>query len=281
MVELSTVGFVAGTAVFVLAALGFVAAGVRRGTGTTRKFYATVAVAAGVLAVTYAGMALGVGVRGVGPQGRSAYALRYAGWLVATPLVLVTLWWLAGSDRRTLGGLVGLDVLAVLAAGTAALTRPAVAGLSVRETRLALVGAAALLFVAVVVFVFRVLSPHAGRQPSEVGILFSILRNILALLWILYPVVWIVGVGPELDLDLDLALGFGPGLDLDLRLVLGPVGAGVETVAVFLLDVALVVGIGAILLHDDETLAAAETGRTFLGSGVAKYRAKILAKLRG
>lgn len=277
MVELSTAGFVVGTAVFVLAALGFAAAGVRRGTGTTRKFYATMVVAAGVLAVTYAGMALGVGVRGVGPQARSAYVLRYAGLLVATPLVLVTLWWLAGSDGRTLAGLVGLDVLAVLAAATGALTRPAVAGLSVRETRLALVGAAALLFVAVVVFVFRVLSPHAGRQPSEVGILFSILRNILALLWILYPVVWIVGVGPELALD--PALGFGP--DLDLRLVLGPVGAGIETVAVFLLDVTLVVGIGAILLHDDETLAAAETGRTFLGSGVAKYRAKILAKLRG
>lgn len=275
MAELSTIAFVAGTTVFVLTALGFGAAGIRRGGGTTRKFYAAMAFAAGVLAVTYAGMGLGLGLRHVGTPGRSAYILRYAGWLVATPTALVVLWWLAGSDRRTLAGLVGLDVLAVLAVGTAALTRSAVGGLSVPETRLALLGVAAVLFLAVVVVVFRVLSPHAGRQPSDVGILFSILRNVLALLWILYPVVWVVGLWPA------LGVGDGPAFGLGLGLGTRLVGVGVERVVLLVLDLALVVGLGAILLHDDETLAKAETGRTVLGAGVAKYRAKILSILRG
>lgn len=277
MAELSTMAFVAGTTVFFLSALGFGVAGIRRGAGTTRKFYAAAALAAGALAVTYAGTSLGLGVRHLGTPGRSAYILRYAGWLVATSLVLVALWWLAGSDRRTLAGLLGLDVLAVLAVGTAAVTRPAIAGLSVPETRLALLGVAAALFLGVVVVVFRVLSPHAGRQPSEVGILFSILRNVLALLWILYPAVWIIGLWSGLGVGVGDGPGFGLGLGLGTRLV----GDGVETVGVLLLDLALVVGFGAILLHDDDALAKAETGRTFLGSGVAKYRSKILSILRG
>lgn len=254
---LATFGFVAGTTVFVLATLGFAAGAVWRGTGTTRKFYAVMAMAAGALAIAYAGMAAGLGVRSPGAGIRSVYVLRYAGWLVGTPLVLLAMWWLAGSTRRTLAGLVGLDVLGVLAAWAAALTTPAVAGLSVRETRLALVGAAAVLFVGVVLVVFRVLSPHAGRQPSEVGILFSILRNVVGLVWILYAVVWVLGIG--------------------LRIV----GPGVQTVAVFVLDLTAVVVVGGILLHDEETLAQAQPGQTILGRGVAEYRSKILAKIRG
>lgn len=250
---LATLGFAAGTAVFVLAALGFSAGGVWRGTGPTRKFYAVVALAAGALAVAYAASGFAIGVVRVGNPERAVYAFRYAGWLVATPLVLLALWWLAASesDRLTLAALVGLDALAVLAAAAGALAPRAVAGLSVRETRLALLGVAALLFLAVLVVVFRVLSPQAGRQPGEVGILFSILRNLLALLWVLYPVVWAVGPG------------------------LGLVGTGVETAAFALLDIVAVVGFGAVLVHDDETLAQAQSGRTLVGRSVAKLGAKI------
>lgn len=257
MAGLATFGFVAGTAVFVLSAVGFATAGVLRAGPTTRKFYVTIALAAGVLAVTYAATALGLGVRTVGTAGRTVYALRYVGWLVATPLVLVALWWLAGGDGRTLAALLGLDGLGVLLAGVAALTTLRIAGTTVRETRLALLGVAALLFVGVVVVVFRVLSSHAGRQPSEVGILFSILRNVLALLWVLYPVVWFAGTG------------------LDL------VGIGVWALGVALLDVTTVVGLGGILLHDDETLARAKPGGTRLGESVSKYRAKLLGRIRG
>lgn len=248
---LATFAFVAGTTVFVVAALGFAVGGVLRGTETTRKFYAVVALGAGALAVVYAASGFGVGVVRVGTPERTVYALQYAGWLVVTPLLLVALWWLAASDRRTLAALVGLDALGVLAAAAGALTTRSVAGLSVRETRLALLGASAVLFLAVLVVVFRVLSPQAGRQPSEVGILFSILRNLLTLVWVLYPVVWIVGPG------------------------LGLVGVGAETVAAGVLNFVAVVVLGVVLVRDDETLAEAESGRTLLARGLTELRTRI------
>lgn len=252
---LATFAFVAGTTVFVVAALGFAVGGVVRGTETTRKFYAVVALGAGALAVVYAASGFGVGVVrvgvGVGTPERTVYALQYAGWLVVTPLVLVALWWLAASDRQTLAALVGLDALGVLAAAAGALATRSVAGLSVRETRLALLGASAVLFLAVLVVVFRVLSPQAGRQPSEVGILFSILRNLLTLVWVLYPVVWIVGPG------------------------LGLVGVGAETAATGVLNFVAVVVLGVILVRDDETLARAGTERTLLARGLTELRTRI------
>lgn len=248
---LATFAFVAGTTVFVVAALGFAVGGVLRGTETTRKFYAVVALGAGTLAVVYAASGFGVGVVRIGPPERIVYALQYAGWLVVTPLLLVALWWLAASDRQTLAALVGLDALGVLAAAAGVLATRSVAGLSVRETRLALLGASAVLFLAVLVVVFRVLSPQAGRQPSEVGILFSILRNLLTLVWVLYPVVWIVGPG------------------------LGLVGVGAETAAAALLNFVGVVVLGVVLVRDDETLARAGTGRTLLGRGLTELRTRI------
>lgn len=276
---LSSFGFVAGTAVFVLTLVACAVGGVWRGTETTRKFYGIMALAAGVLAIVYAASWFGIGVRGVQDPGRTIYALRYAGWLVATPLVLVALWWLAGGDGRVIVPLVGLDAFAVLAAATGALASPVVAGVvagvvdavvaavgarigaggsagftswvGAAEARLALIAVAAISLLGVVGVVFRVLSPRAGRQPGEVGILFSILRNLLALFWVGYAGILVVG----------------PGLEL--------VGQGVETVAVTLLDVGLVVVFGAVLLHDDETLATADTGRTLVGRSVAELRAKI------
>lgn len=272
---LSSFGFVAGTAVFVLALVACAVGGVWRGTETTRKFYGIVALAAGVLAIVYAASWFGIGVRGVQDPGRTIYALRYVGWLVATALVLVAMWWLAGGEGRVIGPLVGLDAFAVLAAATGALASPAVAGVVARvvaavgarigaggnagftswvgasEARLALIAVAAISLLGVVGVVFRVLSPRAGRQPGEVGILFSILRNLLALFWMGYAGILVVGTGLEL------------------------VGPDVETVAVTLLDVGLVVVFGAVLLHDDETLATADTGRTLVGRSVAELRAKI------
>lgn len=235
MAELETLVFRVGAAVLALGALGFAAGGLRRASDETRKFYGTMAVAAGVAAAVYAAMAVGVGATTVAVDGttQTVYWPRYVGWLVVATLVLVALWWLADSDGPTLGALVGAAAVAVLAGAAAALAAESLAGLDTTGTRLAALGLAALGLLGLLVVLFRRLSPQAGFQPGEVGVLFSVVRNVVVLVWLLYLAAW--AVGP----------------------VLGVLGVGAAAVAFLVLDVAATLGVGALLLRNDATLARA------------------------
>lgn len=235
MAELETLVFWVGAAVLALGALGFAAGGLRRARDETRKYYGAMALAAGAAAGGYTAMAVGVGATTVAIDGtpRTVYWLRYVAWLAVGTLVLVALWWLADSDGGTLAALVGSDALAVLAGAGAGLIAGSLVGLGVVESRLALLGLAALALLGLLGVLFRRLSPQAGFQPGEVGVLFSIVRNVVVLVWLLYLAAW--AVGP----------------------VLGVLGAGAAALAFLVLDIAATLGVGALLLRNDATLARA------------------------
>ena len=166
---------------------------------------------------SYLAMATGFGLTEVvvGDRTLDIYWARYADWLVTTPLLLFDLALLAGADRNTIATLVGVDVFMIVTGLVAALTPdPAFRivwwGIS----------SGALLFLLYVLV--GSLTMQARERPGDVGSLFQTLRNLTVALWVLYPVVWILGTESTLELvplywetaafmvlDLSAKVGFG------------------------------------------------------------------------
>ncbi len=166
---------------------------------------------------SYLAMATGFGLTEVvvGDRTLDIYWARYADWLVTTPLLLFDLALLAGADRNTIATLVGVDVFMIVTGLVAALTPdPAFRivwwGIS----------SGALLFLLYILV--GSLTMQARERPGDVGNLFQTLRNLTVALWVLYPVVWILGTESTLQLvplywetaafmvlDLSAKVGFG------------------------------------------------------------------------
>lgn len=166
---------------------------------------------------SYLAMATGFGLTEVvvGDRTLDIYWARYADWLVTTPLLLFDLALLAGADRNTIATLVGVDAFMIVTGLVAALTpdptfRIVWWGIS----------SGALLFLLYVLV--GNLTMQARERPGDVGNLFQTLRNLTVALWVLYPVVWILGTESTLELvplywetaafmvlDLSAKVGFG------------------------------------------------------------------------
>lgn len=209
-------------------------------TDDTRSYYALSLAVTGVGAVAYLLMALGIGSLTVSLPGPdpTVQLARYAGWLVVTSLVLMALWLLADATAGLLAALVGLDALTVALVAAGSLVTEGLAGLSVRNTRIALWGGAVVVFLALAGVLLRVLSPQAGqrhRKNPDVAILFSVLRNLVVAAWLLYPVVWLVSP---------------TGLAV--------VGSLLAAVGYLVLDLAAAVGFTALLVRNGATLRQAE-----------------------
>lgn len=185
---LGTIGMVLGTAYFI-------------GTGwgeentTARQLYTITIAASAIAAVVYLVMALGYGVMTVIHSGKTetVYWVHYVGWLLTTPLILIVLALVAEGGRRTIAALVGFDVSMVLLGLASVLTGRGMAGLDPETFQLALWGASVVAYLGVLVVLLRPLSREAAQRSAEVAMLFSMLRNIVIVLWTLYPAVWLLG----------------------------------------------------------------------------------------
>lgn len=233
-----------GAASLLAGGAAVVAVGLRRDHAAVRPFHWLVGAAAGVSGLAYLTMALGAGATTVALAGGDAvvYWGRYVGWALAAPALLAALWLLADAGRRTLAALVGLAVLGIALGGAGAVATAPLAGLDVERTRLTLWVAATVVLLGLLGVIVRVLSPRAGRQPRAVAVRFSVLRNLLVVVALGYPLVWLVG----------------------------PVGLGaadefVAAAAFLVLDLAAVLGFGGLLLRDRETLVEARLGRRSAG----------------
>jgi sensory rhodopsin len=137
----------------------------------------------GVAALAYLGMALGYGNLTV--SGRPLYVLRYVDWVVTTPLMVLYLGLLCNPSRRIYAALVAADVV-VIASGVAAVVIPG-------PVRFAsyLVGCVA--YVSLLYLLVYTL-PRAASFPSpDAAAVFEKLRNLTAMLWTIYPAVWLLG----------------------------------------------------------------------------------------
>ncbi|MFB6218401.1 MAG: bacteriorhodopsin [Halobacteriaceae archaeon] len=137
----------------------------------------------GVAAVAYAAMTLGVGVVSVGE--RTVFVVRYADWLVTTPLQLAFLALVANVASNRTAGLLAVDVV-MIAGGVAAtlLTVP---------SRFLLAGVSTVAFVVVLWQLYGPLTAAADGRSLRVGGYYRKLRNIVGVLWFIYPLVWATG----------------------------------------------------------------------------------------
>ena len=228
-----------GTAGMLLGMLYFLAKGWGEEDPGMQEFYIITTFIPAIAFTSYLSMALGYGVIDIPNHEDPIYWARYADWLFTTPLLLIDLALLAGAGRNTIATLVGLDVAMIITGLVGAMNGEAAAGLSVDAIRVIWWGVSTGFFLVLLYFLLGTLSDVAGDTPQEVGSLFSVLRNLTAVLWTAYPIVWIVG---------------SEGLGL--------VGLYPETAAFMVLDLSAKVGFGIILLRSRETLQSAIGARS-------------------
>lgn len=154
----------------------------------TRDLTAVLIGTTGIAAVAYLVMALGFG--DVTVAGTELEIVRYADWLLTTPLMLLYLGLLARADRRILAALIGVDVIVILAGIGATITGGAVG--------YTLFGVGTLAYLVLAVLLVRSLPRRASFDNVRIEGSFTTLRNLTVVVWSLYPVVWVLsttGVG--------------------------------------------------------------------------------------
>lgn len=191
--------------------------------------------AANIGAVMVIVMILGYGTLSVSYGGslKTIYWVEYIGVLLITALVLYELALIAESSRWTIGALVVFNGVMFLFGLATALVGSgnSIAGLEGETLRLALWGVSALSYLIVLGLLVRPLSSAAAQQSPEVAMLFSMLRNIVIVLWVLYPIVWLLGPS-----------------------VLGVLPASLSVLASLVVDLLVAVGFGLILLRSESVL---------------------------
>jgi bacteriorhodopsin len=200
-----------------------------------QQFYIATIFITTIAAAMYLLMATGFGLTQVrvGDQVLDIYWARYADWVFTTPLLLFDLALLAGADRNTIATLVGLDVLMIVTGVIAAFE-------SVATFRILWWGISTGLLLVLLYVLVGTLSEQARTKSAEVAQLFGRLRNLIIVLWLLYPVVWILGTEGTI----------------------GVIPLYWETAAFMVLDLSAKVGFGVILLRSRSVLEAATQSPT-------------------
>ncbi|APW97592.1 rhodopsin [Halobiforma lacisalsi AJ5] len=221
-----------GTIGMTLGTLYFVGRGRGVRDAKMQEFYIITIFITSIAAVNYFAMATGFGVTDVmvGDEALTIYWARYTDWLFTTPLLLLDLSLLAGANRNTIATLIGLDVFMI---GTGAIATFA----STPATRIAWWGISTGALLVLLYVLVGTLSEKARSKSAEVASLFGTLRNLVIVLWLLYPVVWILGTEGTFGI---LPLYW-------------------ETAAFMVLDLSAKVGFGVVLLRSRSVLESAVT----------------------
>ncbi|WP_276271427.1 bacteriorhodopsin [Haloarcula litorea] len=162
----------------------------------TRRRYLLLVAIPGIAVVAYVLLFLGVGTISVGDH--TVYAVRYADWLLTTPINVLYLGLLAGATRSDLGKLVGLQALTIVFGFAGALV-PGPLGYG-----LFALGAAC--FGGVVRLLYRGVADAAAATLSDLELsLYRTLRNFVVVLWLVYPVVWVLGASGVGLMDVETA----------------------------------------------------------------------------
>lgn len=233
MVEVASL-FAVGALGMVAGTLAFAWGGYSAPAGK-RRFYATLVAISGIAAVAYGLMAMGVGWLAVGD--RTVFVPRYVDWLLTTPLLVLYLGMVAGSDRRQYTTVVALDAV-VMGTGLVGATLPGV-------ERYALFAAGSVAYLALLYYLLGPMTARARTRPAGAESLYVRLRNLTVVLWTVYPIIWVLGP---------------PGLDL-LTMTM-------DVALVVYLDVTAKVGFGLIALDASATIES-ELGESIAGDAEA------------
>ncbi len=213
----------------------FIARGWGEESRRRQEFYIVTIFITAIAFVNYLMMALGFGLTTVTVAGEEIpiYWARYTDWLFTTPLLLIDLGLLAGANRNQLATLVGLDALMI---GTGAVATLSTTGalLGPVGDRIVWWGVSTGFLLVLLYFLLETLTEEANRLPEAAQSTFRTLRNLIIVVWLVYPVWWILGTEG-----------------------LGLVGLPIETAGFMVLDLVAKVGFGFILLSSREVLDAA------------------------
>lgn len=226
-----------GTIGMFLGMVYFIARGLSVKDDRRQKFYIATIMITAIAFVNYLAMATGFGLTIIEFEGEShpIYWARYTDWLITTPLLLYDLALLAGADRNTIGTLVGLDVLMIGTGAIATLTTTPLLN-DVVTNRLVWWGVSTGFLLVLLYVLFSTLTTKARSLPTRTQSTFSLLRNMILVLWLVYPFWWLVGTE---------GIGVLPGAEGGLY---------VETAGFMVLDLVAKVGFGIILLRSHEVL---------------------------
>lgn len=221
--------------------LYFVATGWGEGDEKRQEFYIVTILIAAIAFVNYLAMALGFGstMVNVGGEERLIYWARYTDWFFTTPLLLLDLALLAGASRNQIATLVGLDALMIGTGAVATLAGGdfAVFGLGDGARRIIWWGVSTGFLLVLLYFLFGTLSEQAQSLSSDVGAKFAQLRNLIVVIWLVYPAWWLIG---------------SEGLEI--------VGLPIETAGFMVLDITAKIGFGFLLLSSREVLDDVSAG---------------------
>jgi len=224
-----------GTAGMFLGMLYFIASGRDETNERRQEFYIVTIFITAIAFVNYLAMALGFGVTTVtvGSESLPIYWARYTDWFFTTPLLLLDLGLLAGASRNELATLVGLDAAMIGTGALATLTGDwaAVGGIGTEIQRLIWWGVSTAFLLVLLYLLYGTLADRARRLGTAARSTFGTLRTAIVVIWLVYPVWWLIGTEG-----------------------LGVVGLGVETAGFMLLDLAAKVGFGFVLLSSREAL---------------------------
>ena len=214
-----------GTAGMFLGMVYFIARGWGETDSRRQKFYIATILIATIAFVNYLAMALGYGLTTVEVGGTELdiYWARYTDWLITTPLLLYDLALLAGADRNTIATLVGLDVL-MIATGAVATLAGGWTGdgvLAAEARRLIWWGVSTGFLLVLLYFLFGSLTAQASRLSGSVRSKFSLLRNMILVLWLVYPVWWLIGTEGFAAIDLYVETAGFAVLDLTAKIGFG------------------------------------------------------------
>jgi len=149
-----------------------------------RREYGVLVAVPGIAVVAYALMALDMGAL-KSAVGGTVFVPRYVDWLLTTPLHILYLGLFAGASTSLVSRAAGLQA-ATIVLGLAA----AIVGAPLKWV-LYLVGVVA--FAAVVYHAYVPLDAAARERDEATFALYRKLRAFLVVLWLVYPVIWLVG----------------------------------------------------------------------------------------
>jgi len=177
------------TAAYALAVLGFVvgvALAARLATvddaDTERGKFAYLLIIPGFAGLMYILMALDVGVVTVGSE--TIVVPRYVDWLVTTPLLVGYVGYVAGAPGRWIAGVMAADAAMIATGGVATVTTG--------PTKWVFFAASAAFHLSLFYVLYGVFPTYARQFAKRRG-LFDLLQNHVGLLWLAYPLVWLVG----------------------------------------------------------------------------------------
>jgi bacteriorhodopsin len=152
--------------------------------GPTKRFNYVALLVTAIAATAYCSMAFGLGVYEV--DGRNVYYMRYVDWFFTTPLLLLDLAMLAGSDFWDTFFVIGMDCVMILAGALGSLSPTG-------KWPLFAIGMVA--FVLFLGTLFGSMSASAQKLGGAVYSKFQTVAGISMGIWWIYPVLFVLCEG--------------------------------------------------------------------------------------